>query len=163
MTETNSTDQPGPEPPDPTQCSGEEGFCPEHGFHRQSLKQPGYCPNCGRGDCAPTADEYEQQRQRAERAETAIARARTLLDQDQDGLCCSRLVGQVRAALAEPKETPSVSHIDCPDQCTIPDGAEVREVPRPRHAWGDVLNCPNEGCEKSFLIVKDPRIGAPRP
>lgn len=30
-----------PEPPDPTQCSGEEGFCPEHGFHRHSLKEPG--------------------------------------------------------------------------------------------------------------------------
>jgi hypothetical protein len=32
---------PAPEPSDPTQCSGEEGFCPEHGFHRHSLKQPG--------------------------------------------------------------------------------------------------------------------------
>lgn len=30
-----------PEPTDPTQCSGDEGFCPEHGFHRHSLKQPG--------------------------------------------------------------------------------------------------------------------------
>lgn len=30
-----------PEPDDPTQCSGEEGVCPEHGFHRHSLKQPG--------------------------------------------------------------------------------------------------------------------------
>lgn len=29
----------GPELDDPTQCSGEEGFCPEHGFHRHSLKQ----------------------------------------------------------------------------------------------------------------------------
>lgn len=32
---------PEPEPSDPTQCDGEEGFCPEHGFHRHSLKQPG--------------------------------------------------------------------------------------------------------------------------
>lgn len=29
-----------PEPSDPTRCSGEEGFYPEHGFHRHSLKQP---------------------------------------------------------------------------------------------------------------------------
>ena len=29
------------EAPDPTQCDGEEGFCPVHGFHRHSLKQPG--------------------------------------------------------------------------------------------------------------------------
>jgi len=35
------TDPEGAEPSDPTQCSGEEGFCPEHGFHRHSLKQPG--------------------------------------------------------------------------------------------------------------------------
>jgi hypothetical protein len=34
------TDQPTPELSDPTQCSGEEGFCPEHGYHRHSLKQP---------------------------------------------------------------------------------------------------------------------------
>ncbi|MEY9995850.1 hypothetical protein ABIE67_007882 [Streptomyces sp. V4I8] len=29
------------EPSDPTECSGDEGFCAEHGFHRHSLKQPG--------------------------------------------------------------------------------------------------------------------------
>ncbi|MER5653466.1 hypothetical protein ABT076_10665 [Streptomyces sp. NPDC002131] len=32
----------------------------------------GYCPACGRGDCAPTADQYEQQRQKAARAEAAL-------------------------------------------------------------------------------------------
>lgn len=42
--------------------------------HAEVVAQPGYCPHCGRGDCAPTADAYEQQRQRAERAETAIIR-----------------------------------------------------------------------------------------
>lgn len=34
----------------------------------------GYCPSCGRGDVAPSAEEYEQQRQRAERAETELRR-----------------------------------------------------------------------------------------
>ena len=29
----------------------------------------GYCPACGRGDAAPTVEDYEQQRQRAEQAE----------------------------------------------------------------------------------------------
>ncbi|MBZ6102754.1 hypothetical protein [Streptomyces olivaceus] len=43
-----------------------------------AAEAPGYCPACGRGDCAPTPDEYEQQRQRADRAETAIARVRGL-------------------------------------------------------------------------------------
>lgn len=30
-----------PEASNPDGCSGEKGFCPEHGFHRHSLKQPG--------------------------------------------------------------------------------------------------------------------------
>ncbi|MFF4791884.1 hypothetical protein ACFY2M_19445 [Streptomyces sp. NPDC001276] len=32
----------------------------------------GYCPACGRGDAAPTADDWEQQRQRADTAEAAL-------------------------------------------------------------------------------------------
>lgn len=36
----------------------------------------GYCPACGRGDVAPTAEAYEQQRQRAERATAALDRVR---------------------------------------------------------------------------------------
>ncbi len=33
----------------------------------------GYCPDCGRGDAAPTADDWERERQRANRAEAALA------------------------------------------------------------------------------------------
>jgi hypothetical protein len=49
------------EPSDKAKCSGEEGFCPEHGFHRHSLKQPtaGYCPHCGRGDAGPDPEALE--------------------------------------------------------------------------------------------------------
>ena len=32
----------------------------------------GYCPHCGRGDAAPTADDFEQQRKRAEVAENRL-------------------------------------------------------------------------------------------
>lgn len=32
----------------------------------------GYCPACGRGDCAPTADQWYKQRQRADRAEAEL-------------------------------------------------------------------------------------------
>lgn len=46
--------------------------------------------------------------------------------------------------------------IDCSEQCEIPDGVDLAEVPRPRHAWSDVINCPNDGCGKSFLVVKQP-------
>ncbi|MER7734126.1 hypothetical protein ABTX80_24865 [Streptomyces erythrochromogenes] len=42
-----------------------------------SADAAGYCPQCGRGDAAPTADQYEQQRQRAEHTQT-------LLDAQQD-------------------------------------------------------------------------------
>jgi hypothetical protein len=38
---------------DPTQCSGEEGFCPEHGFHRHSLKQPAVAPPAEAADTEP--------------------------------------------------------------------------------------------------------------
>ncbi|MFF9197316.1 hypothetical protein ACF09L_19120 [Streptomyces sp. NPDC014779] len=38
----------------------------------------GYCGHCGRGDCSPTADQWYEQRQRAERAEAAIERIRAL-------------------------------------------------------------------------------------
>lgn len=33
----------------------------------------GYCPDCGRGDAAPTVEDWEQQRQRAEDAEGRLA------------------------------------------------------------------------------------------
>lgn len=36
----------------------------------------GYCGHCGRGDCSPTADQWYEQRQRADRAEAAIERVR---------------------------------------------------------------------------------------
>jgi hypothetical protein len=33
----------------------------------------GYCPACGRGDAAPTVDDWQRERRRAETAETALA------------------------------------------------------------------------------------------
>ncbi|MEU1853955.1 hypothetical protein ABZ499_33030 [Streptomyces sp. NPDC019990] len=51
--------------------------------------------------------------------------------------------------------------LDCAEQCLIPDGVTLHEVPRPRHAWGDVYNCPNDGCERSFMTtVGDTPTGA---
>jgi hypothetical protein len=32
-------------------------------------------------------------------------------------------------------------------------GAQIRDVPPSRHAWSDVIVCPNDGCERQFLIV----------
>ncbi|MFF4746819.1 hypothetical protein [Streptomyces sp. NPDC001268] len=39
----------------------------------------GYCPDCGRGDAAPTADQWLEQKQRADEAEAAVARVRHAL------------------------------------------------------------------------------------
>lgn len=41
----------------------------------------GYCPACGRGDAAPTVEDWEQQKQRAETAEATITRVRNACDQ----------------------------------------------------------------------------------
>lgn len=37
-----------------------------------------YCPHCGRGDATPTVADWEQQKQRADQAETETARVRAL-------------------------------------------------------------------------------------
>lgn len=46
----------------------------------------GYCPACGRGDAAPTVTDWEQQKQRADRAEAALARVQQLADEYPAGI-----------------------------------------------------------------------------
>jgi hypothetical protein len=41
----------------------------------------GYCPHCGRGDAAPTADQYLVQVHRADTAEAKLARVRGIADE----------------------------------------------------------------------------------
>ena len=40
----------------------------------------GYCPDCGRGDAAPTVEDWEQQKQRADHAEATLAGVRALYE-----------------------------------------------------------------------------------
>jgi hypothetical protein len=40
----------------------------------------GYCPHCGRGDAAPTVEDWEQQKQRADHAEAALEQVRDACD-----------------------------------------------------------------------------------
>lgn len=42
--------------------------------------------------------------------------------------------------------------LECPEACDVPEGVEMALVSVPRHAWSDVLVCPNEGCERAFLV-----------
>jgi hypothetical protein len=41
-------------------------------------------------------------------------------------------------------------HPSCPLHCALPD--DVVEVPRPRHAWDDVMLCPNDDCDRAFMV-----------
>jgi hypothetical protein len=38
----------------------------------------------------------------------------------------------------------------------MPEGVELTEVPPSRHAWNDILNCPNDNCGKTFMVTKLP-------
>jgi hypothetical protein len=42
--------------------------------------------------------------------------------------------------------------LTCHLECEVPVGWELAPVPVPRHAWSDVLVCPNDGCELAFLV-----------
>ena len=44
--------------------------------------------------------------------------------------------------------------MDCPQRCEVPAGAKLAIVPEPRHNWGDVVRCPNDGCGQCFLVLK---------
>lgn len=44
--------------------------------------------------------------------------------------------------------------LDCPESCDVPDGVDLMPVPAPRHAWSDVIVCPNEGCGQAFLVIR---------
>ncbi|MEU0393844.1 hypothetical protein ABZ208_13875 [Streptomyces sp. NPDC006208] len=46
-----------------------------------------------------------------------------------------------------------LARINCAERCEIPEGVQLAEVPRPRHDWGDVVHCPNDGCGRSFLVT----------
>jgi hypothetical protein len=46
-------------------------------------------------------------------------------------------------------------HIDCAQQCDIPDGVTMREMPPSRHAWSDIVRCPNDDCGRTFMVIKD--------
>lgn len=47
-----------------------------------------------------------------------------------------------------------VDKIDCDEGCEIPPGVRLVRVPRPRHAWRDVLVCPH--CGDAFFRLPSP-------
>jgi septal ring factor EnvC (AmiA/AmiB activator) len=62
----------------------------------------GYCPDCGRGDAAPTVEDWEQQKQRADQAEGRLAHLQA--SSEAVGRFLTRTVDErdrLRAVLAE--------------------------------------------------------------
>lgn len=51
-------------------------------------------------------------------------------------------------------EAGETERIHCEQRCPIPAGVNLAPVPQPRHAWADVLRCPNGGCGRCFLVTK---------
>lgn len=64
----------------------------------------GYCPHCGRGDCAPRLEDWEHERARAEQAEAAIARVREIAERWRYVHDRKQASEELRAALNPPKE-----------------------------------------------------------
>lgn len=64
-----------------------------------------YCPACGRGDAAPTITDWEQQKQRAERAETILARIQALADEYPAGIDTAL----IHEALDQPAPAPAAT------------------------------------------------------
>ena len=43
--------------------------------------------------------------------------------------------------------------IDCQQACEIPQGVTLVRVPPPRHAWTDIIRCPD--CGDCFLVERE--------
>ena len=78
----------------------------------------GYCPECGRGDAAPTVADWEQQRQRAEQAEAAIERARALAASWQSAVRPGEPHPAAAALLAALDEQPSPAATEATEPTT---------------------------------------------
>lgn len=66
----------------------------------------GYCPNCGRGDAAPTVADWDTERRRAEAAEATTIRVQAAIASvDSRGvLTPGEVIAAVRAALNPAQE-----------------------------------------------------------
>lgn len=81
-----------------------------------------YCPACGRGDAAPTITDWEQQKQRAERAETILARIQALADEYPAGIDTA-LIHEALDTTAAPAATEATE----PPARTPPPPGDTRE------------------------------------
>lgn len=57
----------------------------------------------------------------------------------------------------EPFGGPRVTGPDplpCRLECDVPEGVTLAEVPMPRHAWTDIIICPNKDCGRAWMVVQ---------
>ena len=53
-----------------------------------------------------------------------------------------------------------VGHVDCDERCEVPKGMKLFPIPRPRHAWGDVIVCPHCGAAFMMRPLTSPQTAA---
>ncbi|MFJ7070162.1 hypothetical protein [Streptomyces sp. NPDC101115] len=93
----------------------------------------GYCPECGRGDCSPTAGQWYEQVQRAERAAAALAAFRdtvqAITDEARGGI--RQQLGYALAALDPQEPQPEAApHVEPEPVCNCHwGGLEIRRCP----------------------------------
>lgn len=105
-------------------------------LNEQTAPTTGYCPACGRGDLAPTADEYEQQRQRAETAEHLAAHLAHALADAYD-LPVETVMSEAREAMSRTGATAPI--VDRPFRSHRPKTAPAAtQATEPREHCGEL-------------------------
>jgi hypothetical protein len=114
----------------------------------------GYCPTCGRGDATPTVTDWEQQRQRADQADAAVARVRQLAARIRQGAPWTAnddtIADRIETALQDPapaEPAPAATQAtDTESCCGKPGGAvcvhdlhQPKEQPTPTVTTGLVV------------------------
>lgn len=135
----------------------------------------GYCPACGRGDVAPTPDEYEKQRQRAEQAEAKVADYENRITWETNCGSCARILDsaireteraeRAEAALAEARgQIERVRKVIAERQTEVSEREAGGMLPfgTPGASWCDAVTVTCARVEDA-LKVFPPAVGIPCP
>lgn len=111
----------------------------------------GYCPHCGRGDAAPTVEDWDRERKRAKQAEAAVLReADWIVEHCPDhgcvepetDVCHCEIADRLRLMADEPQQ-PTATEADSP-RCLCGDPIQLRDEIDPNswvHSPGSDTHC----------------------